>query len=174
MRFCIAVLLSSGLLALGQTAKAPPTLKSILLEQLHSTHDKSEWFVCAKVAVDGVTPEQANWKDKSGNHSIKELADHLIFWDERSLEKFKGGQVPNFTGKNEETFHAPETWEATVKKLDSEMTDWENAVEAANDAMLAKWYSTIAHIGTHRAYHLGQIVYIRREQGSWNPEKGVQ
>jgi hypothetical protein len=36
------------------------------------------------------------------------------------------------------------------------------------------WYSEIAHIGTHNAYHIGRIVYVRKEQGSWNPENGVK
>jgi hypothetical protein len=26
----------------------------------------------------------------------------------------------------------------------------------------------------HNAYHIGQIVYIRKLQGSWDPEKGVK
>jgi hypothetical protein len=39
---------------------------------------------------------------------------------------------------------------------------------------LNKRASTIAHSGTHNAYHIGEIVYIRRQQGSWDPEKGVK
>jgi len=61
-----------------------------------------------------------------------------------------------------------------VKQLDEVMTDWEKSVEASDDAKLEKWYSTIAHIGAHNAYHIGQIVIVRKEQGSWNPEKGVK
>jgi hypothetical protein len=33
---------------------------------------------------------------------------------------------------------------------------------------------TIANICTHNAYHIGQIVYVRKLQGSWNPDKGVK
>ena len=54
------------------------------------------------------------------------------------------------------------------------MTAWERAVETADDAKLASWYSTIAHISTHNAYHTGQILYIRKQQGSWDPAKGVK
>jgi hypothetical protein len=53
------------------------------------------------------------------------------------------------------------------------MTDLEKFVESASDAQLAKFGSEIAHIGTHNAYHTGQIIYIRRLQGSWDPKKGV-
>jgi len=31
----------------------------------------------------------------------------------------------------------------------------------------------LAHVGTHNVYHIGQIVFVRKEQGSWKPEKGV-
>jgi hypothetical protein len=32
----------------------------------------------------------------------------------------------------------------------------------------------LKNIGTHNAYHIGQIVYVRKEQGTWDPEKGVK
>jgi uncharacterized damage-inducible protein DinB len=61
-----------------------------------------------------------------------------------------------------------------VKDLDDVMTAWEKAVQAADEARLRAWASTIAHIGTHNAYHTGQILYIRKQQGSWNPANGVK
>src|SRR5215475_8691483 len=74
----------------GQEQKGPaPTLKSVLLEQLQSTHSKSDWFVCANVAVAGLTAEQANWTDGKGNHSVGQLAYHLVFWNRQSLAKMK-------------------------------------------------------------------------------------
>ncbi len=174
MKQLLAILfLSQGLLAYGQAPKAPSTLKGILLEQLRTTHNQEDWFVPVNIAVKGLTPEQAKWKDRSGNHSVMELANHLIFWDGRYLEKFKGNQPAKFNGDNEQTFRGTESWDATVKKLDKVLTEWEQAVEAADDAKLSKWYSTIAHIGTHNAYHTGEIIYVRRAQGSWNPKYGV-
>jgi len=44
-------------------------------------------------------------------------------------------------------------------------------VEAADEAKLKSWYSTIAHIGAHNAYHIGQIIYVRKEQGCWESGK---
>jgi uncharacterized damage-inducible protein DinB len=152
------------------------TLKSILLEQLRSTHTKKEWFVDVKTAVDGLTPEQASWKDGKGNHSAGQLTYHLVFWNQRELAKFKGEPESKFSGNNEETFEKfdAKTWSATVKQLDEVMTELEKVVENATDEQLKGWASEIAHIGTHNAYHTGQIVYIRRLQGAWDPEKGVK
>jgi hypothetical protein len=65
---------------MAQSEPAPaPTLKSILLEQLKATHNKEDWFVPVNIAIQGVTPEQAAWKDASENHSIAQLVNHLIF-----------------------------------------------------------------------------------------------
>ncbi len=160
----------------SQDQKPAPTLKSILLEQLRSTHNKAEWFVPANTAVEGLTAEQASWTDGKGNHSVGQLVYHLVYWDRRSLQKFKGEPQDKFDGNNDETFNNfdAKKWDAMVKQLDEVMTDWEKAVEGADDAKLKDSYSEIAHIGTHNAYHIGQIVYVRKEQGSWNPEKGVK
>jgi uncharacterized damage-inducible protein DinB len=171
---CVALLLLSCA-AFGEDKK-PVTLKSILLEQLRTTHNLKEWFVPVSVALQGVTPEQASWRDGKGNHSIGQLANHLVFWNQQSLAKFKGEQPAKFSGNNEETFNSfdAKSWAATVQQIDSVMAAWEKAVEDADEEKLKAAASEIAHIGTHNAYHIGQIVYIRRLQGSWDPDKGVK
>jgi hypothetical protein len=163
-------------LAQAQTPK-PVTLRSILLEQLRTTHNEKDWFVPISVAVEGLTAEQANWKDgSSGNHSVGQLTYHLLFWNGRELAKFKGEPEGKFSGNNEETFNNFDSkkWDDTVKQLDQVMTELEKLVETADDKKLEGWASEIAHIGTHNAYHIGQIVFVRKLQGSWNPEKGVK
>ena len=169
------LLLPLGLFAQEKPTR-PPTLKSILLEQLRTTHNQKDWFVSIKEAVDGVSVEQANWTDGKGNHSIGQLTYHLLFWNRRVLAQFKGEDAGKFSGNNDETFNNfdAKQWNATVKELDEVMTAWEKAVQDADDAKLQKAASTIAHVGAHNAYHIGQIVFVRKEQGSWNPEKGVK
>lgn len=173
------ILLCLPLVAFAQDQKKdqkPPTLRSILLEQLKTTHNDKDWFVPANVAVAGLTAEQANWTDGKGNHSIGQLAYHLVFWNTQSLAKFKGQTPPKFSGNNDETFNDfdAKKWTETVQQLEQVMLDLEKFVETADDKTIEKDASTIAHIGTHNAYHIGQIIYIRRQQGSWNPENGVK
>src|SRR5215510_13779665 len=129
----------------AQQSKAP-TLKSILLAQLHSTHDVKDWFVPANVAVAGLTAEQAKWTDGSGNHSVGQLANHLIFWNLQQLRQFKKLPQPPFNGNNEETFNNfdSKNWEATVKRLDSVMTAIEREVGASDDAKLQSWYNALS------------------------------
>ena len=172
--------LASGLAAAqptAQTSAPPPTLKSILLAQLKSTHNSQEWFVPASKAVEGMTAEQAAWKPGNGGHSVAQLVHHLIFWDRRQLDRFEGKTAGAYDGNNDETFEPKAdaaTWTAAVRDLDAVMTEWETAVANADDAKLSSWYATIAHITTHNAYHTGQILYVRKLQGSWDSAKGVK
>jgi uncharacterized damage-inducible protein DinB len=172
----MCVLLLVATTACAQEPQKPMTLKAALLEQLRTTHNQSDWFVSANTAVAGLTPAQASWTDKSGNHSVGQLANHLVFWDRRALEKFKGEKQAKFDGDNDETFNNfdAKSWAATVAQLDAVMTEWEQAVEAADDQKIALWASTIGHVTTHNAYHIGQMVYVRKLQGVWDPAKGVK
>jgi len=153
-----------------------PTLRSILLEQLKTTHNVKDWFVPPTLAVADLTAEQANRKDSSENHSIAQLTTHLIFWNKQLLDKFNGKQPDAFNGNNKETFTkvTEASWKSAVQQLDSILTAWETAVQNADDKKLTQWYSTIAHIGTHNAYHTGQIIYIRKMYGWWNENNGVK
>ena len=160
---------------------APPpepanTLRAVLLEQLQTTHSQKDWFAPAMAAVDGLSAEQASLRDDKGNHSVGQLAAHLVFWNRQQLAKFNGQPPEAFSGDNNETFNSfdPAKWAQIKKDLDQVMKDWEDAVQKADDAKIAESASTIAHIGAHNAYHIGQMVYIRKLQGSWDPEKGVK
>lgn len=175
-RLAILFLLSLTCCAFAQDKNSPTTLKGVLLEQLKTTHNVKDWFVPADIAVQGLTAEQANWTDGKGNHSVGQEVNHLVYWDSYELMKFKGETPPKFNGNNDETFTKfdRKQWTALTKQLDEVMTQWEKAVQAADDKKVAEWASTIAHIGTHNAYHIGQIVYIRKLQGSWDANTGVK
>jgi hypothetical protein len=152
------------------------SIKSVLLRQLKTTHTQKDWFVPVNVAVEGLTAKQAMWKDGSGNHSVGQLATHLIFWNERLLKTFRNEPKDKFSGNNDETFNSfdEKSWDETVKKLDQVLTSWENEITKADEAKLYDWYENIANMSTHNAYHTGQIIFLRKLQGSWNPEKGVK
>jgi hypothetical protein len=34
--------------------------------------------------------------------------------------------------------------------------------------------AVISRVAEHNAYHIGEMVVIRKLQGSWNPEQGVK
>jgi hypothetical protein len=173
--------------ALAQTPAKPqptPTLRSTLLDQLRSTHNKAEWFTPVNAAVAGLTPEQAKWiptnaagkLDPIANRSVGMLAYHLWFWNARVIAQIKGQKVAPPPSNNDETFNDFDaaTWTRIVHDLDANLTELENLVAQADEAGLAKMASTISHVSTHNAYHTGQILYVRKLQGSWNPANGVK
>src|ERR1700685_4451568 len=112
----LTLLLLGSLLFAQDQPRKPQTLRAVLLEQLHTTHDQKDWFVPISVAVEGVTLEQAKWTDGHGNHSIGQLISHLAFWNARALEQFKGEKPAPYSGNNDETFNSfdSESWTATV------------------------------------------------------------
>jgi DinB superfamily len=171
-----ALVLMLPSLGQAQSQQPPATLRTILLHELHTTHNQEEWFVPISVAVDGLTAQQASWQPPAGAHSAGQLTYHLLFWNRRNLQRLKGENSGKFSGSNDETFNKfdDKQWTDTVKQLDQVLTDLEKLVESADDQKLSSMAVTVANISAHNAYHVGQIVYVRKLQGSWNPEKGVK
>ena len=156
--------------------KKPATLRDLLLAELRSTHTNAEWFVPANVAVQGLTAEQASWTDGKWNHSVGQLAHHLVYWNQRNLARLKGEKLESFSGNNDETFDKFDSkqWSEIVKQLDQVMSELEKWVQTADEAKLRESAQVFTHISTHNAYHIGQIIFVRKEQGSWDPKNGVK
>ena len=162
---------------------APVTLRALLLSELHSTHDAAEWFTPIKAAVAGLTAEQAKWVprtasgklDPNANHSVGMLVHHLAFWNENAMARLSG-EKPASPSNNDETFNEFDAarWDDIVQRLDRVMKDLEGEVEKMSEEKLMTAASIISHISTHNAYHTGQILYVRKLQGSWNPVNGVK
>lgn len=153
-----------------------PVNKTQLLDQLKNSYDNQNWFVPLKNATEGLTAEQANWRDSTGNHSIGQLVSHIIFWNERNLIAFQGNKQADFSGDNNETFNKYTTtgWDQARARLDSIHTMLYRIIEDATDVQLNDWSTDIANISAHNAYHTGQIIYIRKMKGWWDPERGVK
>lgn len=172
----IAVALGMSLLANAQQpaqAKTPPTLKTILLQELRETHNEKNWFVSEKEAVAGLTAEQAAWNDGK-NHSVGQLVVHLNFWNSANLARMKHQPTPNVTDNDTTFVFDPKQWEEAQKEFDRIMTELEQFVQAADDKTVAEIAPRIARISQHNAYHIGEMVTSRKKQGTWNPENGVK
>ena len=165
-----------ALFALAQQSakpKQPVTLRSILLMQLHETHNQKNWFVSEKEAVEGLTPEQAAWSDGK-NHSVGQLVTHLVFWNSVNLAAFKG-EHPKQPADNNDTFKFdPAQWDSTLKQFDNVMSELEHMVENADEPTLEKIAPSVGRISAHNAYHIGEIIAVRKEHGMWNPDLGVK
>jgi len=174
-RLSVFLLLLLAIPVHGQDKK-PTTLREVLLAELKTTHDNEDWFVPANIAVKGLTAEQASWTDGKGNHSVGQLAYHLVYWNKRNLLRLKGEPLEKFSGNNDETFDKFDSkkWNETVEQLDNVMKELEKWVQTADEAKLKENAQVFTHISTHNAYHIGEIIYVRKEQGSWDPKNGVR
>lgn len=157
--------------------------KTILLNQMAANHNEPNWFVPIDRALQGLTIEQAREKPGDSN-SIWEIVNHLIFWNERYLQRFKGNSPHQKVESNDETFENKngQDWEAAKDKLFAILTDWDTVLKDAEGSIFEisahedrhdPWYSVLAHINIHNAYHIGQIVEIRKSKGNWDSSKGV-
>jgi uncharacterized damage-inducible protein DinB len=158
--------------------------KDVLLEQFTCCHKKSYWFVSFEKAVAGLTPEQALWKKSDLENSIWEIVSHLVFWNERFLNRFNNSSIPVMEGSNDTTFAYLKDleWQQVLERFDVVMNGWYeaivNSVEEKLDQPIGEgsketWSESLSSITLHNAYHIGQIVTIRKIQGSWKKEQGL-
>ena len=100
----------------------------------------------------------------------------MLFWTRRDLQSLRGETPAKFNGNNDQTFtnFDPKQWGDTVRQLDQTLTDIEKLVTSASDEQFQKWAPTVGAISAHNAYHIGEIVMVRKEQGAWDPSKGVK
>jgi uncharacterized damage-inducible protein DinB len=158
--------------------------KSILLGQFTACFDKNGWFVATKNAINGVTAEQAAWKPEGADNSIHELINHLNYYNNAYLQRFKGVDYEYKAADNDATFDESEagSWDAERTRFDVIMNEWREEIEKADESKFdemapprneSKWKVVIANINVHGAHHGGQIVLLRKLQGSWDSGGGV-
>jgi uncharacterized damage-inducible protein DinB len=161
-------------------------IKKTLLKQYDRCYNENGWFVAVRNAIEGVSAEQAAWKSEGSDNSIWESLTHIIYYNNAYLQRFKGVEYQYDVADNDETFRSSglteEAWRAEVEKLDSVMTEWRRLIEQADESKFSEavptkpdriWADLIADVNAHNAYHGGQILLLRKLQGSWNPAKGV-
>jgi uncharacterized damage-inducible protein DinB len=161
--------------------------RQLLLAQLAACTDTNGWFVSLQSAVAGLGPARAAWRPDASSHSIWQIVTHVTFWNEIYLRRWRG-ETPPSVGNNDTTFEIPAPagvepdWKAAVTRFEQVMGDWKKELESATDERLeapvrkespGTWGATLSHMALHTAHHVGQIVTLRKLQGSWDPKQGV-
>jgi len=155
-------------------------LVDLIKFQLDSTYDQDGWYPPMKAALAGVTAEQASWRPAGeAANTIWETLNHLIYYKERVLERANGGS-PVFPYKdNTETFEAGKAagdeaaWQAALARLDAIHQGFKTFLATQTDEQVTAPLGngtiaqTLANILLHDAYHTGQVVMVRKLQGSW-------
>jgi uncharacterized damage-inducible protein DinB len=155
--------------------------KDLLSDQLLANANDPSWYDPFSDSVKNLLEEQAFWKPDANCNSIAEIVQHLLYWNETWQIRYKKSHVnavPSI-GDNNKSFVIPENanfihlkerllevllqWQEllTEEKLESEVNGF---------PVPAKWWEIIGNVATHNAYHIGQIIFIRKLQKSWEVE----
>ncbi len=161
-------------------------IKKTLLDQFDRSYNVNGWFVAVRNAVEGLNVEQAAWKPEDSVNCIWESLSHITYYNNAYLQRFKGIDYQYDVSSNNETFSVGEyeesEWQADVARFDAVMSEWRDLLEWTDESKFSQpisaeikstWADLIATVNAHNAYHGGQILLLRKLQGSWNPEKGV-
>lgn len=162
--------------------------KEILLRQFTRCYDENGWFAAVRNSVEGLNVEQAAWKTEDSVNCIWETLSHITYYNNAYLQRFKGIEYEYDVANNEETFSTGEyteaDWQADVARFDAVMTEWRGLIESADESKFSEpvptnthtartWAELIADVNAHNAHHGGQIVLLRKLQGSWDSGGGV-
>ncbi|MDN7247368.1 DinB family protein [Planococcus shenhongbingii] len=156
--------------------------KEFILDQLAVCRNTDSWFKPLSKAIEGLTKEQASWKPNENSHTIAQIASHLLFYNERWFQRFGGEMTDDYPETNASTFKglidsSEGSWRELAADLDQSLEKWQQAIKQTSEEKLhssipgfpeeAVWWEVLSNLCTHNAYHIGQIIYIRKMQESW-------
>ena len=152
--------------------------KDVLCDQLLANANDPSWYVPFSESVQNLTEAQAFWKVSEESNSIAEIVQHLLYWNKTWQTRYIENSVlavPNVEG-NDSTFTIENN--KTFAKLQQQLLEvllhWqkiltEQQLESEVQGYFhAKWWQVLSNVTTHNAYHIGQIIYIRKIQKSWH------
>lgn len=152
--------------------------KLVLSDQLLANANDPSWYVPFSVSVDNLLEEDAFWKPNEESNSIAEIVQHLLYWNEtwqKRYEKSHVNAVPAI-GDNNKSFIIPENQKFTdlKERLLDVLLQWQEILtEEKIDGNIdgfpepVEWWAILGNVSTHNAYHIGQIIYIRKLQKTW-------
>lgn len=160
--------------------------KEVLLNQMKWSYDTPQegWFPNLTDALEALKFEDAGKSNGDDSHTVWDVINHLIYWNDRNLRRFKDTKatLDSPFQDNEESFKQKElektneNWMRTIEQAHQVFSQWIIAVEGATGARLNSQLSdndtriaseVIAHMNIHNAYHIGQIVIIRKLHNVW-------
>lgn len=153
--------------------------KSILIDQINACYNDKSWFIPLQKILIDVNAEQAALENE-GKQSMWSIVNHLIFWNEKWLERFNAEQFElNSTLNNDDTFYVNPNaindveWKRTLHRLEIVFRSWSKLIEECEYSKLnseiplyfnAPWWGVISNLCIHNAYHIGQIMLLKKQK----------
>ncbi|WP_409292949.1 DinB family protein [Peribacillus sp. SCS-37] len=155
--------------------------KNVLADQFLANANDASFYLPFSESAANLSEEEAFWKPSDESNSIAEIMQHLLYWNETWQKRFEKSHVNAVApiGDNDKSFIVPENKsfgdlrECLLKVLlrwQDLLTEEKAESEVNGFPAPAKWWEILGNICTHNAYHIGQIVYIRKQlQKDWKP-----
>lgn len=121
------------------------------------------WYAPWEKARD-LTAAQAAWVPQPGRHSVWQIVNHMLFWQDYTLRALAGNR-PGRDGVDRRNWEAPSAasepaWAQTRQRFAQSCTAIRDAVR-----MGGKGLERLVYHLPHESYHMGQIMYLRASQG---------
>ncbi|WP_312112788.1 DinB family protein [Brevibacillus reuszeri] len=147
--------------------------KDVVADQLLANANDPSWYLPFSDAVKDVTEEAAFWKPSEDSNSIAELTQHLIYWNETWQTRYieNNVQAVPSIGDNNKSFVISDTHTFAMLKegLLEVLLKWQPllseeklASEVHGFVEAVQWWAVLGNVTTHNAFHIGQMVYIRK------------
>jgi len=151
----------------------------LLRKELDHTFDQESWYPPLQPALEGLTAAQASWRPAGeAANTIWETVNHMLYYKERLLKRLQGKELEHVISTNDGTYEvsSPDdeaAWAATVKRAEAIHRELQDVLATLNDDAFDRpspqplLGEAVLNIIMHDAYHTGQIIQIRKLQGSW-------
>ncbi|WNQ10612.1 DinB family protein [Paenibacillus aurantius] len=153
-------------------------IKSVLLDQWNACYHDKSWFLPLHEILMDLKASQAAWENES-KQSIWSIVNHLIFWNEKWLERYNTELVDRSSPiNNDDTFYVNPhplnelEWKKTLQRLETVFDSWNKALEESTELKLlteipsyfhAPWWGAVSNLCIHNAYHIGQIMLLKKQ-----------
>lgn len=152
--------------------------KSILIDQITACYNDKSWFIPLQEILVDLTVIQVAWENES-RQSIWKIVNHLIYWNQKWLERFINEEFEIISSfDNDDTFYIDTKsmnevgWKETLNRLDLVFVSWRKALEECEETKLitlipsyfnAPWWGVVSNLCIHNAYHIGQIMLLKKQ-----------
>ncbi|QRG68696.1 DinB family protein [Brevibacillus choshinensis] len=154
--------------------------KELLLKNWEFTYEQEDWYPPLRDALSGVTAAQASWRPVGeAANTIWENVSHLLYYKERLLHRLLGTEFPLSAESNDDTFvpsggpDDEDAWKQAQQRMESVHRQIQEKLASLSEEAFDQGLPTtsiaqsVMSIMLHDACHTGQIVQIRKLQGSW-------
>ncbi|SEN88003.1 Uncharacterized damage-inducible protein DinB (forms a four-helix bundle) [Paenisporosarcina quisquiliarum] len=157
--------------------------KDVISDQLLANANDPSWYLPFSDSIRGLSEDQAFWKPNEESNSIAEIVQHLLYWNQTWQTRYQKSHVdavPSI-GNNNNSFIIPDnhSFADLKKQLLEVLLLWQELLseekvesEVSGFSGHVRWWEVLGNVSTHNAYHIGQIIYIRKLQKSWKINVG--